>query len=100
MTEVRSINSKEQRSPVNISKTLDYLNRSFQIATRGLPLAQKIRWENPTAREQEGERHYNWQADFAYLLREIGVSPAYFFPKLVTDANQLIEEISKAREVQ
>ena len=78
-------------------KTQEYLNRAFQESTRGLPMAQVIRWKDPTDREIEGQRHYKWQVDMAYFLHDIANSPQYAAPKLVADCNKLIADIKTYR---
>lgn len=82
----------------NTSKTLEYLNRSFQENTRGLPLAQKIRWADPFDREVEGQKHYEWQVNMAYFVNEIANSPQYLIPKLVADCNKMIDDIKAYRK--
>jgi hypothetical protein len=81
-----------------VSKTIDYLNRAFQEVTRGLPLAQRILWENPTDREVEGLQHYKWQKDFAYMMDDIQRGAPYIVPKMVADCNKLIESIKVVRQ--
>ena len=82
----------------NTTKTLEYLRRSFQEAVRGLPLAQAIRWKDPTDRELEGEKHYNWQVNMAYFEHEITNSPPYIITKLVAECNSMIDGIKAYRK--
>jgi hypothetical protein len=78
---------------VNSGKTIEYLSRAFQGATRGFPVAQRVQWENPTTREKDGERLMKWQTEMAYMVNNIQRGPSYIVPKTVADCNKLIEEI-------
>lgn len=99
---------QKEAKVINVSKTVEYLNRVFQEACRGLPLAQVagnfnakagkvVRWENPSDREVEGERHLQWQVDMAHMINDIQRSPGYFVPKIVADCNKLIEDVKAYR---
>jgi hypothetical protein len=81
----------------SVSKTVEYLNRAFQEATRGMPLAQRVTWVNPTERELEGKRHYDWQVEVAYMINTINGGPSYIVPKMVADCNRLIDEVKAHR---
>jgi len=81
----------------SVNKTQEYLNRAFQDATRGLPLAQRVLWKNPTPRELEGAQHYQWQVEMAHLYNEMSFNPPYMIPKLVADCNKLIDDIKQHR---
>lgn len=91
-------NREREVRVVNVHKTVDYLNRSFQEASRGLPLAQLARWKDPSARELEGERHYNYQVEMAYFIDNIKRGPSYMVPKLISDCNRLIEDVKSEKE--
>jgi hypothetical protein len=91
-------NREREVRVVNVSKTVDYLNRSFQEASRGLPLAQLARWKDPSARELEGERHYKYQVEMAYFIDNIKRGPSYMVPKLISDCNRLIEDVKSEKE--
>lgn len=102
----------EQREAkvINVSKTVEYLNRAFQEACRGLPLAQVagnykekagvkrvVRWTDPTERELDAQRHHNWQVDMAYMINDIQRGPSYIVPKVIADCNKLIEDVRQYR---
>lgn len=95
MAEART--PRTEKAVPNTFKTLEYLNRAFQEVTRGMPLAQKIRWVDPSDREVEGQHHYEWQVNMAHFVNEIINSPQYLTPKLVADCNKMIDDIKVHR---
>lgn len=88
---------KKASKTSSISKTQEYLSRAFQDVTRGMPLAQRVLWNNPTPKELEGAQHYKWQVEMAHLCHEMNFNPPYMIPKLVADCNKLIDDIKQAR---
>lgn len=100
---------QKENKPINITKTVEYLNRTFQEACKGLAVAQKtanfntktneyVSWKTVSEREKESQQHYDWQVEMAYLIDEIQRGPTYIVAKLIADANKLIETVQQYKK--
>ena len=86
-----------QQKPINIDQVSNYLTRAFNNAllkafpapTDG-PFGPRI-----STRNHKGTPLYKVQVEFMYMLDEIQRGPTYITPKLITKANDFIDEVSR-----
>lgn len=82
----------EPRKKLNIPQVVKYLNHAFGRAQQQmLSVVENKSVSDATL------RHY--QVEFSYLLDDIQRGPAYIAPKLISDANTLIENLSNITNI-
>lgn len=74
---------REEKKEINLEQVIAYLTNSFSKASRHLGY-----------KNQKGSALYDFQVEFMYLIDDIRRGPKYFAPKLITTANELIEEVA------
>ena len=76
----------EPRKKINVEQVVKYLCHAFSKAQqRALPKIGK---------NARGTALHRFQVDFCYLIDHIERGPAYIAPKKISEANELIEELS------
>lgn len=88
MLEKSQVAEKHQKR-INTDQVIGYLNHAFGKAVQKANLGSK---------NQKGTKLYEYQVDFSYLIDGIGRSPNYIVPKLITEANELIDKINSDSE--
>ena len=68
---------------IDTDQVISYLNYSFSKATAHLG-----------SKNQKGTDLYGYQVEFCYLVDEIKRGPKYTIPKLISEANELIEKVA------
>lgn len=88
--------TKEQQKEIDISRVVSHLNHLFAeaIARFERPVSP-YSFSEGTVSERESNSTYRWQVKFCYLLNEIVRGPKYIVPKIIADANELIDEIKQ-----
>jgi hypothetical protein len=69
---------------INRDQVVKYLNHAFSRAT------QRFGSKNVV-----GTELYNHQVNYCYLINEIKLGPSYMVPKIIAEANRLIDGISQ-----
>ncbi len=77
---------------IDTSQVVRYLSHAFSKATQGKGKA--IRAINPETNKVERTPLYMWQVEFCYMIDLIQRGPSYIVPKVIADANDLIERIN------
>ena len=73
-----------QQKKINVEQVVNYLNHAFaKAAQKAIP--------NIGTKNHKGTLLYNYQTEFCHLVNEIERGPRYIVPKLITQANELIE---------
>ena len=77
---------------INLVQVVNYLNHAFQKAMTKTSIPHKA-----VASVNNGKRTttplYDYQVEFTYLIDNIQRGPAYIIPKLIQEANELIEDL-------
>jgi hypothetical protein len=83
--------SEKNQKAIDVEQVVNYLNRSFATAVQkaGPVLGSK---------NTKGTDLYTYQVDFTYLVDEIQRGPVYIVPKLIADANELIDRITSLKK--
>jgi len=71
----------------NVGQVIRYLNHAFAKATR--PFGSN---------NSKGTELHSLQVEFCYLIDNIEYGPKYIVPKLIANANELIDSASTARK--
>jgi len=77
---------------IDIGQVVNYLNRTFAKAQA----TAMQNFKNP--KNHLGTVLYKYQVDFSYLIDGIQRGPAYIAPKLIQEANELIERLEQETE--
>ena len=75
---------RDEDKKIDVNQVVSYLNHAFTNAIRG-------RGSNNT----KGTKLYEYQTEFCYLINEIQRGPSYIVPKIIQDANELIDTITQ-----
>ena len=78
----------EQRD-INVHQVTKYLNHAFSKATQGMGY-----------KNVKGTELYDHQVNFCYLIDNIHRGPKYMVPKVIAEANTLIDEIVESRNAE
>lgn len=73
---------------INIAQTLGYLSHAFAEACKNA--APAIGTKNT-----RGSKLYKYQVDFCYFVNEIERGPDYIVPKMISNVNNLIDELNR-----
>lgn len=76
---------QNHQKKINTSQVVSYLNHAFGKA------AQKA---NLGAKNGKGTKLYEYQVEFSYLVDGISRGPTYIVPKLIAEANELVEKLA------
>jgi hypothetical protein len=76
---------KQQQKRINVDQVVSFLNHTFAKAMQKSGVGNK---------NHKGTLLYNYQVEFAHLVNEIQRGPVYITPKLITEANDLIERLA------
>ena len=68
---------------INRDQVIKYLNHAFSKATQQFG-----------SKNVKGTDLYDHQVDYCYLVDEIKRGPSYMVPKVIAEANRLIDSIS------
>ncbi len=79
---------------INVDKVVRYLNSAFAKATQGMGKAIAGNKKTGTAPTEL----YLLQVNFAYLIDGIQRDPNYIVPKIISEANEFIDQIYQKRE--
>lgn len=91
-----SKDTKEQQKEIDVNRVVSHLNHLFTEATARFERAQSpyiFKEEKLSVRAPNAT--YVWQVEFCYLINEILRGPKYIVPKIIADANELIDEIKQ-----
>jgi hypothetical protein len=76
---------------IDINRVVEYLNRAFANAV------YKAGENLGTRDNSKGSVLYDYQVEFSYLIDSIQRDPSYSAPKMIQDANTLIEQLENER---
>ena len=79
----KSRSSDRSEKKINIDQVVSYLNHAFSKAIQGLG-----------NKNVKGTKLYDYQVEFCYTIDEITRGPKYIVPKVIAQANELIEKIA------
>lgn len=79
---------RHQQKKINVDQVVSYLNHAFGKAQ------QKAISSLGSPKNQKGTILYEYQVDFCHLINDIERGPRYIVPKLITEANELIERLA------
>jgi hypothetical protein len=88
---------KQEKQELDIPQIVTFLNHAFAKATQGMGRAARTVHKDLTVTKTA---LYQLQVDFCYLIDDIQRSPLYIVPKLVAEANETIEKLSRNVKVQ
>lgn len=84
----KSRGPRPEERKINTEQVVSYLSHSFARAMKSLP-------PSVGRSNVKGSVLYSYQVDFCYLIDEIQHGPEYILPKVIQDANQLIDALSR-----
>lgn len=82
-------NSRAEEKAIDTEQVINYLNHAFSSTTRPLGL-----------NNSSGTQLREYQVEFCYLINEIQRGPKYIIPKIIQDANDLINNIKQQVDAQ
>lgn len=81
---------KKDAKSIDINQVVSYLNYSFASKIENVfPLTKPMRKGNEKQRAL-----YQHQVDFCYMVDEIQRGPVYLVPKVISEANEFIANIT------
>lgn len=80
--------SEKDQKKIDVEQVTTYLSRSFAMAL------QKATSTLGTKDISRGTVLYDYQVEFCYLIDDIQRGPSYIVPKLITQANELIDQLA------
>lgn len=78
---------QHQPKKINVDQVVTYLSHAFSKASQKATKAIGVK-------NHKGTKMYDYQVEFCHLVNEIQRGPQYIVPKLITEANELIESLS------
>lgn len=81
---------RADKKRINTDQVVSYLNHAFAKA-------QQKAFPALGSKNQKGTVLYDYQCDFCHLINDIERGPLYIVPKLITEANELIERLANEK---
>lgn len=76
---------QNHQKKINTSQVVSYLNHAFGKAMQKSGCGTK---------NTKGTKLYDYQVEFSYLVDGISRGPTYIVPKLIAEANELVEKLA------
>lgn len=91
-----SKDTKDPQKEIDVNRVVSHLNHLFAEATARFerPISPYVYKDEKLSR-REANATYLWQVEFCYLVSEIVRGPKYIIPKIIADANELVDEIKQ-----
>lgn len=84
---------RPEEKKINTNQVVSFLNRAFARASQNV-------MQSVGNRNYQGSKLYHYQVEFCYMIDEIQRGPTYMLPKVIQDANFLIERLEKEETAQ
>lgn len=81
--------AERQQKKINVDQVISYLNHAFSKAAQTATMTKGFGSKN-----HKGTKLYKYQVEYCYLVNEIQRGPRYIVPKLITQANELIDKLA------